>query len=151
MDPATDVLYQYDSHRIPWRIGTDYCWNGTAAAKTYTDKTSAFFASSSRGGGGVGRIRDIFNPNGTDYAMASYGSASIIGTSASGAMGNSTYAGFVNDSYQYVLDVLNRGEVGDRAAAAKNPAVKTAYTYYNGTVGLLMLLTMNGSFQDWTQ
>ena len=32
--------YQYDSHRIPWRIGLDYCWNGTAAAKTYLDKIS---------------------------------------------------------------------------------------------------------------
>ena len=38
------MIYQYDSHRIPWRIGLDYCWNGTAAAKTYLDKISGFFS-----------------------------------------------------------------------------------------------------------
>lgn len=148
MDAATDVLYQYDSHRIPWRIGTDYCWNGTAAAKTYVDKTSAFFSSPSRGGGGVGRILDIYNPNGTDTANAASNSASIVGTAASGAMANTNYAPFVNDAYQMILDLLNRGDINDRAAAAGK---KSAYSYYNSTVGLLTLLTMNGSFQDWTQ
>jgi endo-1,4-beta-D-glucanase Y len=150
-NPAEDVLYQYDSHRIPWRIGMDYCWNGTAAAKTYVDKTSAFFSSASRGGGGVGRIYDKYNPNGTDVMGASFNSASIIGTAASGAMANSTYATFVNDGYQLTLDLLNRGEINDRAATSANPPVKSAYSYYNATVGLLMLLTMNGNFQDWTQ
>jgi endo-1,4-beta-D-glucanase Y len=150
-NPGEDVLYQYDAHRIPWRIGTDYCWNGTAAAKTYVDKTSAFFSSASRGGGGVGRIYDKYNPGGTDVMGASFNSASIIGTAASGAMATSTYATFVNDAYQFTLDLLNRGEINDRAAAATNPPTKSAYSYYNATVGLLMLLTMNGNLQDWTQ
>jgi endo-1,4-beta-D-glucanase Y len=148
-DPATDKLYQYDSHRIPWRFGMDYCMNGTAAGKAYTDKTSAFFSSTSRGGGGVGRIFDQYNPNGTDVTGASVNSASIIGTAAAGAMGNSTYSGFVADGYQLVLDELNRGEIGDRLATAMS--VKSAYSYYNATVGMLMLLTMSGNIQDWTQ
>ncbi len=148
-DPATDKLYQYDSHRIPWRIGMDYCLNGTAAAKTYVDKTSAFFSSASRAGGGVGRIFDQYNPNGTDVTGASVNSASIIGTAASGAMANSSYANLLTDGYQLVLDELNRGEIGDRLAASMS--VKSAYSYYNATVGMLMLLTMSGNMQDWTQ
>ncbi len=148
-DPATDVLYQYDSHRIPWRIGTDFCWNGTAAAKTYTDKTSAFFSSASRGGGGIGRILDQYNPNGTDVATASANSASIIGMAAAGAMNNSSNQTFVNDAYQLVLDLLNRGEINDRAATAMSK--KSAYSYYNATVGMLALITLSGNFQDWTQ
>ena len=57
---ADDMIYQYDSHRIPWRIGLDYCWNGTAAAKTYLDKISGFF--SGKASNGVGRVFDIYEP-----------------------------------------------------------------------------------------
>ncbi len=53
------MIYQYDSHRIPWRIGLDYCWNGTAAAKTYLDKISGFF--SGKASTGVGRVFDIYS------------------------------------------------------------------------------------------
>ena len=141
-DPATDVIYQYDAHRIPWRIGLDYCWNGTAAAKTYVDKTTAFFMSSSRGGSGMGRIADLYSPNGSPYTGAAANSASVIGTAAAGAMANNQT--FVNDGYQLVLDLLNRGEIGDRLAASMS--VKSGYSYYNATVGLLTLLTMSGNF-----
>ena len=53
----------------------------------------------------------------------------------------------MNDGYQLVLDLLNRGEIGDRLAAAMS--VKSGYSYFNATVGLLMLLTMSGAFQAW--
>jgi len=26
---SDDGIYQYDSHRVPWRLGLDACWNGT--------------------------------------------------------------------------------------------------------------------------
>jgi endo-1,4-beta-D-glucanase Y len=153
---STDMIYQYDSHRIPWRMGTDYCWNGTAAAKTYVDKTSAFFSSPSHGGGGVGRLVDLYNLDGTDYTTGqARNSASIIGTSAVGAMAsagtNTAYATYLNDAYQFVLDISNRGTINDRAASEITPATKTSYSYFNGTVGMLTLLTMTGNLQDWTQ
>jgi endo-1,4-beta-D-glucanase Y len=135
---ATDTIYQYDSHRIPWRIGLDYCWNGTAAAKTYLDKVSGFFAG--KGANGVGRIYDLYNPNGMEASGAAVNSASIIGTAAAGAMSGSNTA-FVNDGYQLVLDLLNRGTLNNL-----NDGTKTAYSYFNATVGMLMLLTMSGNF-----
>ena len=113
-----------------------------AAAKAYVDKTTAFFMNNSRGGTGMGRIADLYSPNGNPYTGAAANSASIIGTAAAGAMANNQQ--FVNDGYQLVMDLLNRGEIGDRLAASMS--VKSGYSYYNATVGLLMLLTMSGNF-----
>ena len=48
------------------------------------------------------------------YTGAAANSASIIGTAAAGAMANNA-ATFINDGYQLVLDLLNRGEIGDRS------------------------------------
>ena len=140
---ADDMRYQYDSHRIPWRIGLDYCWNGTPEAKTYLDKISGFFAG--KASTGVGRVFDIYEiVQGMETSNAAVNSGSAIGTAAAGAMGSSQ-AAFVNDGFQLVLDLLNRGEIGDRLAASMN--VKSGYSYFNATVGMLMLLTMTGNFQ----
>ena len=48
----------------------------------------------------------MYNPNGTDVTGSSVNSASIIGTAASGAMANSSYAALLTDGYQLVLDEL---------------------------------------------
>src|SRR4029077_6468135 len=32
---TNDPDYQYDAHRVPWRVGLDYCWNGSTAASGY--------------------------------------------------------------------------------------------------------------------
>jgi len=140
-NPATDVLYQYDSHRIPWRVGLDYCWNGTAEAKSYVDKVSTFF-SGTAGKDGVGRIFDTYTPSsGREASGAAVNSASILGTAAVGAMasGGSNKA-FADDAYQAVFDLVTRGNLGD-----PGDGTKTAYSYYNATVGLLTLLTMTGN------
>jgi endo-1,4-beta-D-glucanase Y len=145
---ADDMRYQYDSHRIPWRIGLDYCWNGTAAAKTYLDKISGFF--SGKASTGVGRVFDIYELTGIETSNAAVNSGSAIGTAAAGAMSNTSYSTFMNDGYQLVLDLLNRGTIGDRLPADSGmPTVKSGYSYFNATVGLLMLLTMSGAFQAW--
>ena len=135
---SNDTIYQYDSHRVPWRIGMDYCWNGTSAAKTYLDKISGFF--SGKGANGVGRIYDLYNLNGMEASGAAVNSASIIGTAASGAMSNSSYSTFMNDGYQLVFDLLNRAKLNDDGVN------KSAYSYFNATVGMLTLLTMSGNF-----
>src|SRR5262245_35113518 len=132
---ADDMRYQYDSHRIPWRIGLDYCWNGTAAAKTYLDKIVGFFAG--KAANGAGRVFDIYELSGTETGNAAVNSGSAIGTAASGAMSNTQYSTFMNNGFQLVLDLLNRGEIGDRLAASSNPVTKSGYSYFNATVGLL--------------
>ncbi|HEY5452620.1 MAG TPA: glycosyl hydrolase family 8 [Polyangia bacterium] len=141
---ADDMRYQYDSHRIPWRILLDYCWNNNSNAQAYLNKVVGFFAG--KAANGTGRVFDIYDLNGMETSNAAVNSSSAIGTAAAGAMGT-TQTAFLNDGFQLVLDLLNRGEIGDRLATSMN--VKSGYSYFNATVGLLMLLTMTGNFVAW--
>ena len=141
---ATDVLYQYDSHRIPFRIGLDYCWHGTAAATTYLNKVIGFFANNTNAGlNGVGRIADLYSPGtGLPATGAAPNSASIIGTAAVGAMSSAAYKTFLDDAYQGIFDMATRGTL-----APVDTAGKTPYSYYNATVGMLTLLAMTGNLR----
>lgn len=141
-----DDVYQYDAHRVPMRTGLDYCWNATAAAKTYTDTITNFFATNANAGlNGIGRIFDLYSSNGNAASGAAPNSASIIGTAAVGAMASAgTQAAnktFLNDAYQGVFDMVTRGNL-----APKDSSGKTPYSYYNATVGMLTLLMMTGNF-----
>jgi endo-1,4-beta-D-glucanase Y len=138
-----DTIYQYDAHRVPMRVGLDYCWNATANAKTYTDKITNFFATNANAGlNGIGRIFDLYSANGTAASGAAPNSASIIGTAAVGAMASPSAAGsFLNDAYQGVFDMVTRGKLAPADTTGKTP-----YSYYNATVGMLTLLMMTGNF-----
>jgi endo-1,4-beta-D-glucanase Y len=144
---ATDGIYQYDAHRVPWRIGLDYCWNGASAshaseATAYLSKTSSFFSGivTASSAGGIARIVDMYNTNGTAYSGGQPNSMSIVGAAAVGAMSSTSYSTFVQSAYQLVLDGVNRGTIDYKAG------VQSGYSYYNATVGLLTLLTMSGNF-----
>jgi endo-1,4-beta-D-glucanase Y len=140
---ANDGIYQYDSHRIPMRIGLDYCWNAEARARTYVNKTTAFFGGNANAGlNGVGRIFDLYQLNGNSASGAGPNSASIIGTAAVGAMASSSGTQpFLDDAYQAVFDMVNRATLAPVDSAGKTP-----YSYYNATVGMLSLLMMTGNF-----
>ena len=152
---TTPTIYQYDAHRVPMRVGLDYCWNGTAAAKTYTDKITSFFATNANAGlNGIGRIFDLYSSNGNAASGSGPNSASVIGTAAVAAMASPSVAGsFLNDAYQGVFDMVNRGllapclATGDCKNGEPTDANgKTPYSYYNATVGMLTLLMMTGNF-----
>ena len=138
---ATDGDYQYDSHRIPMRIGMDYCFNGAAAsgAQTYTKKTTSFFGSAAANG--IAYIQDMYTTGGIPASGTAPNSASILGTAAVGAMAAGTNAGFVNTAYQAVFDTITRGGMAPPDVAGKTP-----YSYFNATVGLLTALIMTGNF-----
>jgi endo-1,4-beta-D-glucanase Y len=146
---TTDTEYQYDAHRVPWRIGTDYCWNGTSAAQSYLSKISSFFngkfASSGGTGGGIDSIYDIYMLSGgadtTNGAVAN--SMSAVGTAAVGAMASgATYVSFIDAAWQFTLDGTNRAALDVNTTTAS----KTSYSYFNATVGLMTALTMSGNF-----
>ncbi len=139
---ATDVYYQYDSHRIPMRIGLDYCFNARTTAKAYVSKTTAFFANSANAGlNGTGRIFDVYQLTGTAASGSSPRSASAIGGAAIGAMADGTNSAFVNDGYQAVFDILTRGTLEPNDANGN-----TIYSYKNATSGMITLLIMTGNF-----
>ena len=146
----TDVLYQYDSHRIPMRIGLDVCFGGAHAsdAKTYVGKTTSFFATNANAGkNGIGRIFDVYDPNTSNVATSGVtpanNSASIIGTAGVGAMADGSNQQFIEDAFQATFDIVSRGSLDttDTSAGAKTP-----YSYFNATVGMLTLLMMTGNF-----
>ena len=143
----TDVLYQYDSHRIPMRIGLDYCFNAKSDAKTYVAKTTNFFATNANAGkNGIGRIFDVYDPTTNNIPASSVmasanNAASIIGTAAVGAMADGTNTAFINEAYQAVFDIVTRGSLD-----TTDPTGKTPYSYFNATVGLMTLLMMTGNF-----
>jgi hypothetical protein len=94
--------YQYDSARIPFRIGLDYCWYGEARAKTYLAKVSQFFA-----GVGASKIVDGYDLDGTphpdpDSAQNGPQSAVFVGSAAVGATHDAPFQSFVDDAYALV-------------------------------------------------
>jgi endo-1,4-beta-D-glucanase Y len=143
---ATDGWYQYDSHRIPMRIGMDYCFNATPEAKAYTSKTTSFFANIAQKG--TGFITDIYMPSGGTAYGSGTNSASMLGTAAVGAMAAGNQI-FLNDAYQAVFDVLTRGTMAPPIYVddlSESPSPPPTYGYYNATVGMLTLLIMTGNF-----
>jgi endo-1,4-beta-D-glucanase Y len=141
----TDMIFQYDAHRVPWRIGVDYCWNGGTvvpmAGKTYLDRATGFFG----GKLGVSLIADMYMLDAAGTAAmpgAGYNSMSVVGTAGVGGMASGTNAAFVQSSYQLVLDGVNRALMDVSAVTG----AQSGYSYYNATVGLLTLLTMTGNF-----
>jgi hypothetical protein len=125
--------YQYDSCRVPFRIGLDYCWNGNSSAQSYVALTSTFFSAI-----GASKIVDGYDLNGNADPVtpqASPGtSAAFIGTAAVGALYSSSFLSFVNDAYASVATLQDL----------------TGGTYYDDSWTVLSLLEMTGNFFDYT-
>ena len=134
---ASPTNYQYDSCRVPFRIGVDYCWNGESRAKDYVAKTSSFFSGVA---GGASKIVDGYGLDGSPQpqyqkdANAQVQSAAFVGPAAVGAMAGSANQSFLNDAY----GVLTKGKA------------VVGGTYYDESWMLLSLLMMTANFLDYT-
>jgi endo-1,4-beta-D-glucanase Y len=141
---ADDSVYQYDAHRVPWRIGMDVCWNGSAvpaSGKTFVTNNANFFAT--KAASGVGRIVDIYTLTGAANGDAAPNSMSVVGTAGVGAMAAGNTA-FVNTAYRFLIDATYTP-----ASRIPDSGGKIAYTYFNATVGLLSAMTMSGNFSNF--
>jgi endo-1,4-beta-D-glucanase Y len=129
--PGQPGNYQYDSCRIPFRIGLDWCWSGETRAQSYVAKTSTFFS-----GVGAANIVDGYGLDGTPQPtnMNSAGqSAAFIGPAGVGAMSASTYQSFVDDAYGLVAtDTLRIGGA-----------------YYEESWTVMSLLMMSANFLNY--
>jgi endo-1,4-beta-D-glucanase Y len=132
-----DMVYQYDSHRVPWRVGVDACWTGSADAKSWLGGgNTAFFAG--KAAAGLGSVVDIYTLGGAANGDAKPNSMSAVGTAAVGAMANAgANMDFLNRGYQFILDA---------SYTADPPSKMSAYTYFNASVGLMSAMTMSGNF-----
>ena len=138
------TMYQYDSHRTPWRQALDACWSGNSDARSYVNAVTQFFVSRVDTEG-FGALMDMYDAAGMPIANAKMNSMSIIGTAAAGAAA-STHANrqvFVDRAWQFLLSAMYTADPTFRTGPT------AAYTYYNATVGLLMALTLSGNFNNF--
>jgi endo-1,4-beta-D-glucanase Y len=134
---ASPTNYQYDSCRVPFRIGVDYCWNGESRAKDYVTKTSSFFSGVV---GGATKIVDGYGTDGSPQPQyqkdsnAQVQSAAFVGPAAVGAMSSSANQKFLNDAY----GVLTAGKA------------VVGGTYYDESWMTVSLLMMTANFLDYS-
>ncbi len=137
--------YQYDSCRTPFRIGVDWCLNGTSAstamtpvnpsrAKKYVGLTSTFFT-----GIGAANIVDGYNLDGTvntgAHPVSQGQSAAFIGPIGVGAMSSSSYQTLLDGTYKLL----------------KGNNLLVGGAYYDESWTVMSLLMMTGNFLDYTQ
>jgi endo-1,4-beta-D-glucanase Y len=123
--------YQYDSARMPFRIGQDWCDFGEPRAKAYLDKTSSFFA-----GIGAAMIVDGYDLNGNPRAENALPaqSALFVGGAGVGAMSDPSRLAFVDATYQLMLT---------------KDLFPPSY-YYNLCWQVFSLIMMTGNLYDYT-
>jgi hypothetical protein len=136
--------YQYDSCRTPFRVGVDWCWNGSrdagaatainpSRAQAYVAKTSSFFS-----GVGASAIVDGYNLDGTvasgTHTTAQGQSAAFVGPAGVGAMSSATYQSFLDAAY----------------ARVKTRQLTIGGAYYDESWTVMSLLMMTGNFLDYT-
>ena len=111
-----DDNWQYDSARIPFRIGQDWCDNAEPRAKAYLDDINAFYT-----GIGADAIVDGYALHGTprpdERSANPESSAVFIGCAGVGAMADGEHQGFVDRAYERVagLDLLTRSRYYQRS------------------------------------
>ena len=125
--------YQYDSARMPFRLGQDYCYSGDPRAATYLAMISGFFAAI-----GAGNIVDGYELDGTprpDPATppGSPQSAVFLGSAAIGAMHDGKYLALLEDGYARVA-------TGQLLARSR---------YYNLSWTVLSLAMLTGNLFDY--
>jgi len=122
--------YQYDSARIPFRIGQDYCAFGEPRAKAYLDKVSAFFSAV-----GASGIVDGYELDGTPRPENPDAQAALfVGAAAVGAMSDPLYAPLMNEGYQLLVT---------------KEMLPPSY-YFNLCWQVFSLLMMTGNLFDYT-
>jgi len=124
--------FQNDATRVPFRVGQDYCYFGTARAKQYLAKISAFYAQV-----GVANIVDGYDLNGTprpDRAVSGLQAASFVGPAAVAAMSDAKYQVFIDQAY----------------AALATQKLTAGTIYYQKSWSALSLLMLTGNLVDVT-
>ncbi len=120
--------YSYDACRTPWRVAVDYAWFGTAAAKTYLDKTVAWVKTIPTLTKGV---VDGYNQDGTPNANGQFHNAPFVGGFA--CAGVASDDAYLSAAYTDITTITER--------AYFNYTLQTLYTifltgnFYNPLVG----------------
>ncbi len=122
--------YKYDACRMPWRIGLDYLWNGTAQsglAYSNTKRVASWINSSV--GGNAANIGDAYNLSGSK--LNANHNASFVGPFGVAAMSDSSLQTWCNSLYEELRSLAMDGG------------------YYNDSLKILTMLVMSGNFPNF--
>jgi len=139
------VYFGYDACRTPWRIALDWCENGEPQAQAYLEKIVGFYAMKNAAGG-LGVIRDGYTgagamPPANPSNLGSYTAGmAFIGPGGVAAM-DGNHDDFASQIYATLVYDTNTAIINANGI----------FTYFNGSWGVLSLLTMSGNFWDMTQ
>jgi len=130
--PGAMTNYQYDSARLPFRIGQDWAASREPRAFAYLQRVGAFFADI-----GADRIVDGYTLAGDPApdpraARPNPGSAVFVGSAAVGAMHDARHQAFIDAAYARV-------RTGTLLARSR---------YYNHSWTVLSLLMLSGNLLD---
>jgi endo-1,4-beta-D-glucanase Y len=131
--PGAETNYQTDSARLPFRLGQDFAYHREPRARSYVEKTSAFFAAL-----GADAIGDGYHTNGRPCPdrktlQPNPGSAVFVGGAAVGAMHSPEYQAFLDAAYA-------RLRTGKLLARSR---------YYNHCWTVLALLMLSGNLVEF--
>jgi endo-1,4-beta-D-glucanase Y len=133
--PGAETNYQTDSARLPFRLAQDFAYYGDPRARTYVEKTSAFFAAL-----GADAIGDGYHTDGRPCPdrktpQPNAGSAVFVGCAAAGAMHSPAYQAFLDAAYARV-------RTGKLLARSR---------YYNHCWTVLSLLMLSGNLIEFPE
>lgn len=133
--PGAMKNYQYDSARLPFRIGQDYAYHRDPRARAYLEKVSRFFTRI-----GANQIVDGYELDGTPAPdpraqKPNPGSAVFVGSAAVGAMFDPANQDFIDQAYARV-------RTGKLLARSR---------YYNHCWTVLSLLMLTGNLFDFPE
>jgi endo-1,4-beta-D-glucanase Y len=128
---AADAVYGYDACRTPWRLGIDWCFNGSADAQAIVTLMAGYFA----GIGAAGIKGPVALDGSTSSTAIPYANAEFTGPAG--------IAGMVDASYQSFLDSALSRTYAQVQQSSSSP------NYFGASVGLISMLVMGGQFVNY--
>lgn len=121
--------YGWDACRVPWRIGWDYVWYGTASGKTMLDKTKEFMAAKGA----------ATTPSNVGY-FTNLTASSYSGVSLSQYGGNVAWTGSL--ACAYMTDAAYQSNLDTYYNSVKST---TGSIYYAQTLQVLYMILLSGN------
>jgi len=126
LEGPDDDAYNFNSCRVPWRLGTDYLVSGDSRAKTALQAINSWIQSKT--GGDPGQIKSGYELDGTLSADADFAHLCFIAPMAVGAMVDAGNQGWLNSLWDTVVANPNADE------------------YYGDSIKLLTMMVLSGNW-----